>query len=119
MAAGGSLPHDLVQFVVESELGIVQGFWGTVAAGGTFKSLGRKRTQPGRAIVRANRVALDEAERVAGMHWDAWRHGRETPVGAALDVMLGRWRALRDGGTLTLEWLPGSSKMRVRGRVPG
>ena len=104
MAAGADLPHDLVQFVIESELRIVDGFWGTVDAGGTFKSLARKRTKPGRYVVRASRVGLDEAERVAGVHWDAWRHGRETPVRAALDAMLERWRALPDGGTLTLEW---------------
>jgi len=29
----GPLPHDLVHFVVESELGISDGFWGMVAAG--------------------------------------------------------------------------------------
>jgi hypothetical protein len=29
----GPLPHDAVHFVVESELGIVEGFWGMVAAG--------------------------------------------------------------------------------------
>jgi hypothetical protein len=104
MAAGGDLPHDLVQFVIERAFGMQDGFWGTVADGGTFRSLARKRTQPGRAVVRANRGGLDAAEVVAGTHWSAWRNRRETPVGPALDAMLERWRALPDGGTLTLEW---------------
>src|SRR5690606_41112188 len=47
MAAGGDLPHDLYTFVIEYALGIEHGFWGAVAAGATFRSLGRKRTPQG------------------------------------------------------------------------
>lgn len=50
MALGrGDLPHDLGQMIVEASLGIEHGFWGCVAQGASFKSLGRKRTRPGRA----------------------------------------------------------------------
>ena len=43
MALGrGGLPHDLVQMIVEGSVGIEHGFWGSVAAGATFESTGRK-----------------------------------------------------------------------------
>jgi hypothetical protein len=35
----------------------------------------------------------------------AWRTGAVTPVGPALQGMLARWRALRDGEELRLMWL--------------
>ena len=38
----GGLPHDLVQMIVEGSVGIEHGFWGSVAAGATFESTGRK-----------------------------------------------------------------------------
>src|SRR5690606_17079248 len=40
MAAGADLPHDLATFVIEEALGIERGFWGSVAEGATFRSLG-------------------------------------------------------------------------------
>ncbi len=101
------LPHDVVQFVVESQLGLDRGFWGLVEMGATFKSLGRKRTKPGRAVIRENVKTLDEAERLAGDHWRAWRDGEKTPLGPTLDSLLAAWRALPDGGSLSLEWPSG------------
>jgi hypothetical protein len=50
MAAGGDLPHDLVTFVIEDALAIEHGFWGCVAAGATFRTLGRRRTPQGREV---------------------------------------------------------------------
>ena len=47
MAAGGDVPHDLATFVIEQALGIEHGFWGCVAAGATFRTLGRRRTPRG------------------------------------------------------------------------
>jgi hypothetical protein len=42
------LPHDIVTFVIERELGLVDGFFGTVAAGGTFRSIRNVATLPTR-----------------------------------------------------------------------
>ena len=62
MAAGADLPHDLATFVIEQALGIERGFWGCVAAGATFRSLGRRRTAPGVEVIRRHRAQLDDAE---------------------------------------------------------
>lgn len=104
MAAGGDLPHDLHTFVIEDGLDIQHGFWGCVAAGATFSTLGRKRTPQGKAIIARHRVALDEAEAQVNSIYFAWREGVDTPLDAELDAMLDRWRALPDGGELVLDW---------------
>ena len=104
MAAGGDLPHDLATFVIERGLGFEHGFWGCVAAGATFRSLDRKRTPQGTAVIARPGAELDEAERRANEIHFAWRAGRPTPLDAELDAMLRRWRALEDGDALELEW---------------
>ena len=104
MAAGGDLPHDLATFVIERSLAIERGFWGSVDEGATFRTLGRKRTEPGRAVIRRNLTALDEAERRVNEVYFAWRRGEDTPAGTALDAMLARWRALPEGEELVLDW---------------
>lgn len=103
-AARIDLPHDLAQFVVELTLGLEEGFWNLVANGATFKSLGRRQTKPGRQLIAAHRAELNEAEKVVNAHVAAWRDGDPTPVGPALDAMLARWRALRVGEELVVEW---------------
>ena len=107
MAARGSrtdLPHDLAQFVVEAALGLEAGFWNLVANGATFKSLGRRQTKLGRQLITKHRSELNEAERMVNAHVEAWRDGEPTPVGPALDAMVARWRVLRAGGELVVEW---------------
>ena len=104
MAAGGDLPHDLSTFVIEDALAIEHGFWGCVAAGATFKTLGRKRTPQGRAVITRHLVELDEAEARVNEIFFAWRAGTPTPVDAELDTMLATWRALADGDALVLAW---------------
>jgi hypothetical protein len=110
-SGGTDLPHDLATYVVERELGLERGFWNLVANGATFRSLGLRRTQPGRALIMASKDALDEAEVVVNGHVTAWQAGRPTPMAAALDEMQARWRALPPGEELALEWptrrLPG------------
>ena len=86
MAAGGDVPHDLSTFVIEAALEIEFGFWSCVAEGATFRSLGRKRTEPGRAIIRRHRDELDEAERRVNEVYFAWRRGDATPASEALAV---------------------------------
>lgn len=104
MAAGGDLPHDLATFAIEHALGIEHGFWGCVAAGATFRSLGRKRTPQGKAVIARHLDELDAAEaRVNGIYF-AWRAGTATDLDDALADMLHRWRAVPDGGDLVLEW---------------
>jgi hypothetical protein len=104
------LPHDLIQFAIESELGIGDGFWGSIEQGATFKSLDRKRTEAGKAVVRRNRDGLDRAEAVANDHARRWAEGEPTPLAPTLDDLHRRWLALPDGASLDLDW-PGA---RVR-----
>ncbi|HLZ71941.1 MAG TPA: hypothetical protein VKV26_18715 [Dehalococcoidia bacterium] len=67
------LPHDLVHFVIERELGLTGGFWGSVADGVLFGSItvvsGRQRphaAERSRTLLRANAELLLQAEVVAG-----------------------------------------------------
>ena len=104
MAAGGDLPHDLYTFAIEDALDLEHGFWGCVSAGATFKTLGRKRTPQGKAVIARHLDELDEAEARVNEIYFAWRAGRPTPLDEELDSMLDRWRALPDGGELVVEW---------------
>jgi len=105
MATGRDLPHDLAQFVVESELGLEQGFWGLLAKGATFKSVsGRSQTRPGREIISKNRRSLNAVEHLVNQHVTAWRTGSQTPIRVPLDDMFARWNGLKVGEELRLEW---------------
>jgi hypothetical protein len=105
MALGrGDAPHDLLQFAVEAAVGLEYGFWGCVAKGATFRSLGRKRTRPGRAVIAEHRAEVDAAEGVAGFHVAAWKKGEPTPAAEALTRLSAAWDALEDGEPLTVEW---------------
>lgn len=104
MAAGGDLPHDLYTFVIEDALGLEHGFWGCVAAGATFKTLGRKRTPQGRAVIARHVDDLEVAEAKVNEVYFTWRAGDPTDLDDALDTMLARWRQLPDGADLALEW---------------
>lgn len=105
MALGrGGLPHDLVQLLVEGTLGLDRGFWGSVASGATFRSTGRKRTRPGRAVIMQNRRQLDEAEHVVGDHVGRWVAGSPTPCRQVLDDFDERWRSLGDGEAMVIDW---------------
>ena len=72
--AKGRLPHDLVHYVVESELGLDRGFWGSIADGAVFPSMtwlyGRRRphaTERGEAVMRANNDPLNASEIMAAI----------------------------------------------------
>ncbi len=105
MALGrGGLPHDLVQMIVEASLGVDRGFWGSVAAGATFKSTGRKRTRPGRAVISFNRQTIAEAEGIVAEHLFRWQHDIATPTAPNFDELSRRWDRLTDGEGLTVEW---------------
>lgn len=113
MAVGGDLPHDLYTFVIEEALGLEHGFWGCIAAGATFRTTGRKRTPQGKAVIQRHLAELDAAEAAVNSTYFAWRAGTPTELDAVLDSMLDRWRALRDGDELVLEWRPERSRRSV------
>jgi hypothetical protein len=104
MAAGADVPHDLATFVIEQALGIRHGFWGCVSEGATFRTLGRKRTEPGKAVIKRHLTALDEAETRVNDVYFKWRAGEITPVNGALDEMRARWRKLEEYEELVLHW---------------
>ena len=103
MAAGGDLPHDLYTFVIEDALDIDHGFWGCVAAGATFKTLGRTRTPQGRAVITRHLDDLDAAEARVNEIRFTWRKGDPTPLDRELEAMLRRWQAL-DADELVVQW---------------
>lgn len=106
MAAGADLPHDLATFVIEQALGIPHGFWGCVSEGATFRSLRRRRTGPGKAVIKSHLADLDESEARVNDVYFAWRAGRPTAVNEALDEMLADWRRLGEHEELVVVWRP-------------
>jgi hypothetical protein len=105
MGAGGTdLPHDLAQYVIEAATGYPNGFWGLVAKGATFKTTGRKRTKPGRAVIAEHRAELLESEQLAARHLVSWRAGATTPVTDALDRALDQWTTLPPDQRIHFEW---------------
>jgi hypothetical protein len=104
MAAGKDIPHDLAQYVIEAATRCPNGFWGCVAHGARFKSMGRKRTRPGRAVIAEHRAELVASEHLAGEHMFRWRGGEKTDVTRALDQALRQWRGLGTGQVLAFEW---------------
>ena len=112
-----SLPHDVFTFVIENELAIDDGFFGTVFAGGTFRSMHKRRHNAGKAVIAANRPGLNRAEWAVNQHAEDWLAGRPTPCAPALDRALSAWRATSPGATLTLPWttpVPGRERKRRR-----
>ena len=116
MAAGGDLPHDLYTFVIEDALDLEYGFWGCVAAGATFKTLGRKRTPQGKAVIAQHLDDLESAENRVNEIYFAWREHKPTALDEPLDLALNLWRAVPDGGDMVVDWLIERSAPRRRGR---
>lgn len=100
------LPHDIVTLVIERQLGLVDGFFGTVEAGGTFRSMRKRRHAAGKAAIAANRPGLGRAEHLVNETWAAWQAGQPTACTEALDAAAEAWAALPPGGTMTLAWGP-------------
>jgi hypothetical protein len=104
MAAGKGIPHDLAQYVVEAATGYRNGFWGLVARGATFKSTGRRRTKPGRAVIAEHRAELAGAETLAGLHLERWKAGDSSIVSNALSRAFCQWGTLSVGERLGFDW---------------
>ncbi len=100
----GLTSHDLVQFVIEAVTNYRNGFWGLVSQGATFRSMKKTATKPGRAVIAKNRSALDESEKIAGMHVASWRRGERTPVTIALSKSAKQFQQLQPGDRLVFQW---------------
>jgi hypothetical protein len=114
MAGGQGIPHDLAQYVIEAATGYQGGFWQLLSKGATFKSTGRRRTKPGRAVIAEHRHELAGAERLAGEHLQRWRAGEASPVSEALSRALDQWRELSTIECLIFEWPSASGTVGPR-----
>ncbi len=121
--AGPSMPHDLVHAVVETALGIDDGFWGATARGATFQGFeivtpGRRRRSGMKVLRRGGDAVLDAELRVAWAY-RAWSgqptegHGvgpalldaeARARTGPRLDAAAKRWTAVPVGGELVWRW---------------
>ncbi|WP_442803351.1 hypothetical protein OG411_16075 [Streptomyces pseudogriseolus] len=121
--AGPSMPHDLVHAVVETVLGIDDGFWGAIARGATFQGFelvtpGLHR-RSGLKVLRRGGDAVMAAELRVNWAYRAWRglstEGRgvgRAPLdaealartGPRLDAAARRWAAVPVGGELLWRW---------------
>ncbi|MGW0122127.1 hypothetical protein [Streptomyces sp. NPDC003327] len=120
---GPTVPHDLVHAVVETALGIDDGFWGAMARGATFEGFelvtpGRHR-RSGMRVLRRGGDAVMAAELSVNWAYRAWRglptEGRgvgRPPLDAEalartippLDAAALRWAAVPEGGELLWRW---------------
>jgi hypothetical protein len=127
------IPHDLVHFVVETELGLRDGIFGQLAAGGdagTFVPVNEKRTRAwARRTERRNRSTgrdMGASEDLAAQLYPRWLRRRGHAPGshdvrveppatrlredqleramARLDELSAQWRTLDVGGSLTVTW---------------
>jgi hypothetical protein len=103
--AKGHLPHDLVHYVVESELGLPAGFWGSIAEGAVFRSMtwlyGRRRphaTERGSAVIKANGDALTAAEVLTSIFAGALEKDFNGDEIALAGEIHRRWTARPAGG---------------------
>jgi hypothetical protein len=127
------IPHDLAHYVVERELGLQNGFWGSVAAGALFEGMkilaGRQRphaAERSRAVLAAHRQGIGVAEVLVDAALRAVR-GRSLddaplPIASplvrtradlktliarlrpALDSMCSCWLTVPSGGTFAVVW---------------
>ncbi|WP_418960481.1 hypothetical protein [Streptomyces tritici] len=120
---GPTMPHDLVHAVVETALGIDDGFWGAMARGATFEGFelvtpGRHR-RSGLKVLRRGGDAVMAAELAVNWAYRVWRglptQGRgvgPAPLdeeslartGPPLDAAGARWAAVPVGGQLLWRW---------------
>lgn len=104
MASGKGIPHDLAQYVIEAATGYRDGFWELVSKGATFRSIGRRRTKPGRAVIAGHRDELAGSERLAGEHMQRWKAGERSQVTDALTRALDQWNGLSLSECLVFDW---------------
>lgn len=105
------LPHDLLHFVAEAELGLDDGIFGALAAGRpakVFVPVDPKETAKVWRRNRVRRVRLTEgrrSEQLAHELGGAWRERTLEPeLQRKLDELAERWHSLHIGESLTLDW---------------
>jgi hypothetical protein len=116
------LPHDLLHFVAEAELGLDGGIFGDLAAGGNARLFWPVDRSQIPKLWRARRIKkqrLTEGRRSEELaaHLDRGWHARtlEPQLLAKLDALAEQWHDLPIGGELTLEWpLPEGVRRRDR-----
>jgi hypothetical protein len=94
----------LATFVIERNLSTPGGFFNLVAHGAVFRSSGRRITRSGRALIVANRAALEDAERTVNHVQSLWDRRLPSPAGPDLTEADDRWRALDLGRFFELAW---------------
>ena len=123
-------PHDAVHLVVERELGVPDGIWGTIADGGVYTTMthvsGRRSpraAERGREVVRARKERILAAEALAARvervarGVDPPADDAEARAAAAVRATGEQWR--RDG-RLELEWTtPAGPRARRGAASPG
>jgi hypothetical protein len=114
MAVGRDIPHDLAQYVIEAAAGYGNGFWDLVARGATFKSTGRRRTKPGRALIAEHREDLAGSEKLAGLHLHLWKARQGGPVAVALDRAFRQWQRLETDECLVFHWPSPDGRVELR-----
>ena len=118
MAVGRDIPHDLAQYIIEAAARYHNGFWDLVAQGATFKSTGRRRTKPGRAVIAEHREDLAGSERLAGLHLHLWKGHQAGPVTSALDRAFSQWQVLQTGRRLVFDWPSAEGRIEPRDAAP-
>jgi hypothetical protein len=117
MAGSKGIPHDLSQYVIEAATGYRCGFWELVSQGATFRSTGRRRTKPGRALIAEHRDELAGAERLAGEHLQRWKSGERSGVADALTAASDQWDRLSLRESLIFDWPSASGVVGPRDGV--
>ena len=135
--AGPEIPHDLLHFLVEADLGMQHGFWGLVDQGVDFEALNAKTKDPPAAGLSSEVTELLWSEAITGAlmlglmapdldeaaclehaarNCERWsipppEVGPEdlARLRGSLAELVGEWRALGDDGTLVREFPPGPS----------
>jgi hypothetical protein len=119
---GPVLPHDLVHFVVEAELGISFGFWGLIAAGAKMEAVQafgarhrRRITHAGDPMVVAHVDELLAAEGLVAAFSGLTQTEPGPEVGPEdaarirdrIAELNRRWQAVQPGEILRLRWPAG------------
>ena len=105
------LPHDLLHFVAEAELGLDGGVFGDLAAGGNariFQPMDKELVAKMWRKQRIRPTRLPDgrrSEQLAAELESGWQARTLSPgLLQKLDDLAARWHALQVGGSLTLEW---------------
>lgn len=109
------LPHDILHFVAEAELGLDGGVFGDLASGGNariFIPMDQTLVAKMWRKQRIRKTRLPDGRRsevLAGELYTAWRTRRSDDprierLIPKLDELARRWQSLQVGGSLTLEW---------------